>query len=195
MICVLHVICELDKKCNHWSKWNAAFTRRGGVWCLDTCQWDGIVSLHCLNYWYTGTDQQCVTAATNVVCALNRYLIFWADVPIQTLAASMLPRTELLRMCMCPEEQTNAWVLFARHGYRKQVSAVADGLHIFLSPLFGMKTQRDYHSHFTALCPGLSRWASTRRINHSGFCWSIDVGAAVASAEPYASHLHLTPDR
>ena len=44
------------------------------------------------------------------------------------------------------------------------------------------------------LCPGLPRWVGTRRINHSGFCWSRDDGVAVASAEPYASYLHFAPE-
>ena len=51
-----------------------------------------------------------------------------------------------------------------------------------------------YYSHFTTLCPGLPRWVGTRRINHSGFCWSRHDGVAVASAEPYASYLHFAPE-
>ena len=47
-----------------------------------------------------------------------------------------------------------------------------------------------YYNHFMALCLGLPRWAGSRRINHSRFCWSRDSGVAVASAGPYAS-----PDR
>ena len=31
-------------------------------------------------------------------------------------------------------------------------------------------------------------------INHSGFCWSRHDGVAVASAEPYTSYLHFTPE-
>jgi len=50
-----------------------------------------------------------------------------------------------------------------------------------------------YYNRFTPLCPGLSRWVSTRRINHSGFCWSRHDGVVVASAEPYASYLHFAP--
>ena len=50
-----------------------------------------------------------------------------------------------------------------------------------------------YNNHFTTLCPGLPRWVGTRRINHSGFCWSRHDGVAVASAEPYASYLHIAP--
>ena len=41
-----------------------------------------------------------------------------------------------------------------------------------------------YYSRFTTLCPGLPRWVVTRRINHSGFCWSRHDGTAVASSEP-----------
>jgi len=51
-----------------------------------------------------------------------------------------------------------------------------------------------YHNHFTTLCPGLPRWVGTSRINHSGFCWSRDDGEAAASAEPYASYLHLASE-
>ena len=51
-----------------------------------------------------------------------------------------------------------------------------------------------YYNHFTILCPGLPRWVDARRINRSGFCWSRDDGVAVASAEPYASYLHLAPE-
>ena len=49
-------------------------------------------------------------------------------------------------------------------------------------------------THSTALCPGLPRWAGTRRQNQSGFYWSKRQWVAVASAGPYASQ-HLTPDR
>ena len=53
----------------------------------------------------------------------------------------------------------------------------------------------DYYYHrFTTLCPGLPRWVSTRRINHSGVCWSRHDGVAVVSAEPYASYLHFAPE-
>ena len=48
-----------------------------------------------------------------------------------------------------------------------------------------------YYNLFTTLCPWLPRWVGTRRINHSGFCWSRHDGVAVASAEPYASYLHF----
>ena len=51
-----------------------------------------------------------------------------------------------------------------------------------------------YHNHYTAFCLGLCRWAGTRKINHSGFCWSRHDGVAVASAEPYASYLHFAPE-
>ena len=44
------------------------------------------------------------------------------------------------------------------------------------------------------LCPGLPRWVSSSRINHSGFCWSRHDEVAVASAEPYASYLHFAPE-
>ena len=50
------------------------------------------------------------------------------------------------------------------------------------------------HTHLTALFPGLLRWASTRKVNQSGFYWSKRQWVAVASAGPYAS-LHLDPDR
>ena len=49
-----------------------------------------------------------------------------------------------------------------------------------------------YYNHFTTLCLGLPRWVGSRRINHSRFYWSRDDAVVVASAEPYASHLHLT---
>ena len=44
------------------------------------------------------------------------------------------------------------------------------------------------------LCLGLPGWVSTRRTNHSGFCWSRDDGVAEASAEPYVSYLHFAPE-
>ena len=50
------------------------------------------------------------------------------------------------------------------------------------------------NNHFITLCPGLPGWVGTRRINHSGFCWSRDDGVALASAEPYASYLHFAPE-
>ena len=49
----------------------------------------------------------------------------------------------------------------------------------------------NHYNRFTTLCPGLPRWVGTRRINHSGFCWSRHDGVAVASSEPYASYLHF----
>ena len=49
------------------------------------------------------------------------------------------------------------------------------------------------YNRFTTPCPGLPRWVANR-INHSAFCWSRDDGMAVASARPYASHLHLAPN-
>ena len=52
----------------------------------------------------------------------------------------------------------------------------------------------NYYNRFTTLCLGLPRWVGTRRINHSGFCWSRHDGVAVASAEPYASYLHFAPE-
>ena len=45
-----------------------------------------------------------------------------------------------------------------------------------------------HYNRFMPLCPGLPGWVSTRRINHSGFCWSRDDGVALASAKPYASN-------
>ena len=51
-----------------------------------------------------------------------------------------------------------------------------------------------YYNRLTTLCLGLLRWVSTRRVNHSGFCWSRDDGVALASAEPYASYLHFAPE-
>jgi len=50
------------------------------------------------------------------------------------------------------------------------------------------------HTRLTALCPGLSRWADTRKVTPSGFYWSKRQWVAVASAGPYAS-LHLAADR
>jgi len=50
------------------------------------------------------------------------------------------------------------------------------------------------HARLTALFPGLSGWAGTRKINQSGFYWSKRQRVAVASAGSYAS-LHLAPDR
>ena len=41
---------------------------------------------------------------------------------------------------------------------------------------------------------GTTRWVDTRRINHSGFCWSRHDWVAVASTEPYASYLHFIPE-
>ena len=35
----------------------------------------------------------------------------------------------------------------------------------------------------------------TERLNHSGFNGARDAGVAVASAGPYAIHLHLAPDK
>jgi len=51
-----------------------------------------------------------------------------------------------------------------------------------------------YNNSFTTICPGLPGWIATRRINHSGFCWSRDDEVAVASPEPYASYLHFAAE-
>ena len=51
-----------------------------------------------------------------------------------------------------------------------------------------------FYNRFKILCLGQPRWVGTRRINHSGFCWSRHDGAAVAPAEPYASYLHFAPE-
>ena len=67
-------------------------------------------------------------------------------------------------------------------------------LHEVTSLLTKFTTNYYYYNCFTTLCPGLSRWVSTRRINHSGFCWSRHDGVAVASAEPYASYLHFASE-
>ena len=50
------------------------------------------------------------------------------------------------------------------------------------------------YDHLMTICPGLPRWVGTRRINHSGFCWSRHDGVAVASVEPYASYLHFASE-
>ena len=42
---------------------------------------------------------------------------------------------------------------------------------------------------------GQPKYAGARKTNHSEFYWSRDDGVAVASAGPYASHLHLNRDR
>jgi len=49
------------------------------------------------------------------------------------------------------------------------------------------------HARLTALFPGLSGWAGTRKVKQSGFCWSKRQWVAVASAGQHAS-LHLAPD-
>ena len=45
-----------------------------------------------------------------------------------------------------------------------------------------------YYNRFTTLCPGLPRWVGTRRINHSGFCWSRHDRVAEASADTCYIH-------
>ena len=55
-------------------------------------------------------------------------------------------------------------------------------------------THAHAHTRLTALFPGLPRWASTRKINQSGFYWSKRQWVVVASAGPHASP-HLAPDR
>ena len=47
---------------------------------------------------------------------------------------------------------------------------------------------------FYDLLSGTIQVSHTRRTNHFGFCWSRHDGVAVASAEPYASYLHFTPE-
>ena len=50
------------------------------------------------------------------------------------------------------------------------------------------------HIHLTAVCPGLSRWASTRKVKPIRILLKQETAIAVASAGPYAS-LHLAPVR
>ena len=54
--------------------------------------------------------------------------------------------------------------------------------------------ENNNYNRFTTLCLGLPGWVGTRRIHHSGFCWSRHDWLAVASAEPYASYLHFAPE-
>jgi len=50
------------------------------------------------------------------------------------------------------------------------------------------------HTHLTALCRGLPRWAGTRKVKPIWIYWSKWQWVAVASSGPYAS-LHCTPYR
>ena len=63
-----------------------------------------------------------------------------------------------------------------------------------LTPPLNSDNYYYYYNCYTTRCPGLPKWVGTRRINCSGFCWSRDDGMAVASAEPYASYLHFSPE-
>jgi len=49
-------------------------------------------------------------------------------------------------------------------------------------------------THLAALCPGLPRWAGTRKVKPIWIYCSKRQWVALASAGPYAN-LHLAPDR
>ena len=66
-------------------------------------------------------------------------------------------------------------------------SLLAEGIRSCFQILQLLQTFYDPLSRTTQM----SRYHHTRRINHSGFCWSRHDGVAVASAEPYASYLHF----
>ena len=92
-----------------------------------------------------------------------------------------------------------AWVLCYNVHWVRQMAPKTPKNHIAHSQILGTKNHVEeripyYYNCFTTLCPGPPRWVSTRRINHAGFCWSRHNGAAVASAEPYASYLHFAPE-
>jgi len=50
------------------------------------------------------------------------------------------------------------------------------------------------HTRLTALCPGLPRWAGTRKVKTNLDFTEAREWVAVASAGPYAN-LHIAPDR
>jgi len=59
---------------------------------------------------------------------------------------------------------------------------------------YAVTNQKNYNTNtnpFNSLCPGLSRWAGTRKVKP---IWILLKQETVASAGPYAS-LHLAPDR
>jgi len=63
-----------------------------------------------------------------------------------------------------------------------------------LYPVIGRQLRmKETHTHtrLTALCPGLPRWASTRKVKP---IWILLKQETVASAGPYAT-LHLAPDK
>ena len=64
---------------------------------------------------------------------------------------------------------------------------------IYILLLHMLLLENKTRTHLTALCPGLHGWASTRKVNQSGFYWSKRQWVAVKSAGPYAS-LHLAPE-
>ena len=92
-----------------------------------------------------------------------------------------------LKVCCC----CLVWLLIvAQHAIRYYgIFALAEYFQIHTELLLLLLLQP-----FMTLCPGLPGWVGTRRINHSGFCWSRHDWVAVASAEPYASYLHFAPE-
>jgi len=65
--------------------------------------------------------------------------------------------------------------------------------HTYMMTLQDKRMNTHSHTHLTALCPGLPRWASTRKVKPISILLK-QQRVAVASAGPYAS-LYLAPDR
>jgi len=52
----------------------------------------------------------------------------------------------------------------------------------------------NYYIRLMASFAGHLGYAGTRKVNHPGFYWSKRWWLAMASAEPYGTHLHLAQD-
>ena len=64
-------------------------------------------------------------------------------------------------------------------GWKSLSQKVIVRAHARLIALPGLLNYCYYYNRFMTLCLGLPGWVGTRRINHSGFCWSRDDGVAV----------------
>ena len=109
--------------------------------------------------------QKCLKQVANEPLHLSIYLLltkFW------NLWAPVLAPPSPVMVKFCMQAQTDSVCLRAQFCLERFIS----------SPFRNKKLTNYYYyyyyTHFiyTTLCPGLPRWVGTRRINHSGFCWS-----------------------
>jgi len=92
--------------------------------------------------------------------------------------------------------QRSVGVAVVQH-YHESVAKVPVACHVDLDPTATehKKPQIQQQWYIMACFPGQPGQSSPRKVNHSDFNKARKDGVSVASAEPYANHLHLALDR